>query len=1147
MKSEREFIASVEAADVDRLAELLRRPSREEEELLRIYFGDDRYRRMHSLALQNGTARGSEKPRGNVVVLHGIMGGELARIPPGESGIHFWLNLWRIAWGEFERCRLGADGRQGEHDIRATGILKRYYGELLLSLSKKWNVRPFWFDWRKDIRLTASALESQIRAWFDEDEPVHLVAHSMGGLVARAFMKDYSKRWQKMADKGSKLVMLGTPNYGSFAITQLLTGTAEMIRLVARLDLRHSLRDVRSIASTFPGCYQMLPSPAAMPAMEALYQPDTWQHLDNVSARHLQLGHDFHNWLGDPVTPENATYIAGFNQPTPSNITDLAVFRGANYEQASNTDLYDFTADGDGTVPHTLGFLKNDKPIFGSIYFVEEEHGSLPSNRHVIEAVEEILSNGSTRILPSQKPTARDGRNEKDLKEEWLKTREKNPQIETLAARMTTRARNAEAEQVDRVSNDERKLESLLTRSFLFAGESRDGSRTNVARALETPSIEIGLICGEIDQLDYKKQPSVPGGPIDCMTVGHYIGGRPQAAVEALDLAISRELLQRAGEQVPDELPERDRLITQYINRGIVRGELGQPFFLVDPRRDGAGTERLIAIAGMGLPGQFGMPELTVLAREVCWSLGQLGKRHLLAVLIGGGAGNLPQRDAVHAWLRGIAQALNGADERKGRQLERVTFVERDLLRLRPIRSAILASVAALKSSVTIRYVGPSDDEIEPLRKKAEKLQMQEFDRNWRQSLPSSDKIPTRITVQMVGDTYWFGAITAEASIPERSIKLDPRLVNKTNDKLATATEPAEQWQLGRFMERLLIPQDLRAQLSTDAPLVMVLDRTTANLHWELLAQPEPGGAVSEPRDGEFKKESFLGTARGFTRQLRTIAAPPPEPPPPPRRVLRVLVIADPAADAPLPGAEQEGIEVADLIESFNTKFAQKTKNRVEVERLFGPIDATRENVLQRLMLESWDVLHFAGHCFFDPNDPTACGWIFGMKDREILSANELTRIDRVPKFVFSNACESGITPDRSDKRDPRMAPSFAETFFHRGVANFVCTAWPIDDNAARLFAHRVYSGLLGLENPDNPEPEPIFIAMREARCQIASQGGRTWGAYQHYGNPNFRLFDAESFQTGMDAAEISKAVPEKRTRRKGRHATTRPKAQGID
>jgi len=132
------------------------------------------------------------------------------------------------------------------------------------------------------------------------------------------------------------------------------------------------------------------------------------------------------------------------------------------------------------------------------------------------------------------------------------------------------------------------------------------------------------------------------------------------------------------------------------------------------------------------------------------------------------------------------------------------------------------------------------------------------------------------------------------------------------------------------------------------------------------------------------------------------------------------------------------------------------------------------------------------------------------------LSANELNRIDQVPKFVFSNACESGVTPDRARERNDRLAPSFAEAFFNRGVANFVCTAWPVDDVAARVFAVTLYANLLGIPSDAVSTaggPVPMHEAMKQARLAIARtpNGRTTWGAYQHYGNPYFRLFYEET------------------------------------
>jgi CHAT domain-containing protein len=262
--------------------------------------------------------------------------------------------------------------------------------------------------------------------------------------------------------------------------------------------------------------------------------------------------------------------------------------------------------------------------------------------------------------------------------------------------------------------------------------------------------------------------------------------------------------------------------------------------------------------------------------------------------------------------------------------------------------------------------------------------------------------------------------------------------------------------------------------------------------------------------DADAFLDGFLGTSRGFTRQLRTHFAPPPEPPPPPRRVLRVLVVADPAADQPLPGAQTEGHEVAQLFERFNSVYGTDD-NAVEVHRLFGPLEATRTNVLRELTQRSYDALHFAGHCVYVEDHPERSGWIFS--NGALIATNELSRVDRVPKFVFSNACESGVTVDESRDGSTGLAPSFAMAFFDRGVSNLVCTAWPVNDRAALAFALTLYGQLLGLSADGAAaagRPAAMHTAMREARRAIATRpyGARTWGAYQHYGNPHFRFFE---------------------------------------
>jgi hypothetical protein len=389
-----------------------------------------------------------------------------------------------------------------------------------------------------------------------------------------------------------------------------------------------------------------------------------------------------------------------------------------------------------------------------------------------------------------------------------------------------------------------------------------------------------------------------------------------------------------------------------------------------------------------------------------------------------------------------------------------------------------------------------------------------------RDSRDSKDDAPTLMTVEegVEPNLYRVSAYTATASVPERDVRVDAALVEQANDEVAAERDLKQQVERGQLLGRLLIPDALRSELTSSTPLVLLLDSQTARVHWEMVAHDDSAPIESELGTADSDASSrFLGIGRGLTRRLRTTFAPPPEPPPPPRRVLRVLVVADPAEDAHLPGAELEGLDVTNLFAAFNRVWAEsRTPNRVEVFSLLGPSMATRTNVLRYILTRSFDILHFAGHCMFDAEDPSRSGWIFSNKQR--LSAHELSRIDRVPKFVFSNACESGVLPSRPDRRSVALAPSFAEAFFNQGVANFVCTAWPIDDTAAHTFALTLYGALLGLGPGGEPAhyvpatPRPMHEAMQVARRAIAREttDSRTWGAYQHYGDPYLRFFSPD-------------------------------------
>jgi CHAT domain len=1132
---EHAYLRRLDKAGVDAFAEMLLRPTADERSALIARYGDERYDRLHQMALRRSSAGATSLAQpgsGNVVVIHGFMGSSLTSYDRCGEATPIWLDTLALAQGMGRRLLLSHDGRT-EHDpgyeVRPISVLTQFYGELVLNLACSWRVRAFYYDWRKDVREAAAALNAKTTEWFGEGANFHIVAHGLGGLVARMFIDANQARWDAMpndpAHAGGRLVMLGTPGHGSFAALRAMTGLSPSVKRLERVDLVHSGAQIVEVLDSFPAMYQLLPSPFSVPQAEPLYDASSWGDSPIVK-EHLAAARKVHEVLRDQQLVPATTYdIVGCGERTPAGLTSWKVLPPPRMETY-------VMGSGDGFVAHELGAPG------AQTFHVRATHGGLSTHPLVHAAIDEILRAGTASGLSTQCPPSSGG---------VVRPRLDEPLRSPSADRSGSRPRS--------VSEDEREVEDLVidrlqeivdrmvveargenSRAILpsrlrdaehlvvygFLGEDDPASVSEPSTRFPTPKVTIRLVLGEIGTF----APVDPIHPVDTIAVGHYSNVIPQDAERALEVGIFEDEDARRAELKADQDPwRRSGLFTQFGLRGILRGRLGEPFFLPDPRT----PTRLLAVAGMGEPGRFGIPELTVLARELVWSLGRMDRKHLAAVLIGSGVGNIEARDAIDAWIRGIKHALSGDPREEPHQLETVTFVEADGSRLQEVHQAMDAIIASLQGRLTITYDQTGDDERTRTAKQDGEGHAEAFSpkKATKHKRDDAEQLPTRITLALEANKYTFGAITADASVPEREVAIDPKLVWQANDELAAERDPKLQLERGVFLSQLLLPKDLKSQLSTNAPLVMLMDASAARVHWEMVAQPDAAYRSGADSDGAGTgqgpadlQERFLGTGRGFTRQLRTPFAPPPEPPPPPQRVLRVLVVADPGDGRwHLPGAELEGVEVADLLERFNVS-AQEHPNRIDVIRMIGPHRATRTNVLRALTVQTVDVLHFAGHCTYDAVDRARSGWIFG--DEERLTASELQRVDRIPKFVFSNACESGVTPDRSENRSVDLAPTFAEAFFSRGVSNFVCTAWPVSDIAARKFAKTLYGSLLGMPEGDLTDSQPgadpdatvagglpMYAAMRRARIGImgTQDGARTWGAYQHYGNPHFRLF----------------------------------------
>ena len=112
------------------------------------------------------------------------------------------------------------------------------------------------YDWRQDLRITADLLHEFIRDIVSargSDPEIHLVGHSMGGLLSRTYLMKHPNDRSKI----KKQIFIGTPNHGSpKAYVALRDGTG---LFSTGKFARNFPRDLHILARKLPGIYQLLP------------------------------------------------------------------------------------------------------------------------------------------------------------------------------------------------------------------------------------------------------------------------------------------------------------------------------------------------------------------------------------------------------------------------------------------------------------------------------------------------------------------------------------------------------------------------------------------------------------------------------------------------------------------------------------------------------------------------------------------------------------------------------------------------------------------------------------------------------------------------------------------------------------------------
>jgi len=221
----------------------------------------------------------------------------------------------------------------------------------------------FPYDWRLDLRLSARELRSFIQDHILNkipDAEIHLVGHSMGGLLSRTYLRfEAGNQIQNI----KKQILIGTPNHGSpKAYLALKYGIGLLASSGPQRDLPKNLDE---LAAGLPGIYELLPSlryesyfsdygallrtgPHTEKSILATYIPknSTWKRaaefyglnndelVDNALKFHQQLTNDTH------IGPDQTFVIFSSEVQTLNSI--LASTGNKFFESPIN--------NGDGTV-----------------------------------------------------------------------------------------------------------------------------------------------------------------------------------------------------------------------------------------------------------------------------------------------------------------------------------------------------------------------------------------------------------------------------------------------------------------------------------------------------------------------------------------------------------------------------------------------------------------------------------------------------------------------------------------------------------------------------------------------------------------------------------------------------------------------------
>ena len=554
--------------------------------------------------------------------------------------------------------------------------------------------------------------------------------------------------------------------------------------------------------------------------------------------------------------------------------------------------------------------------------------------------------------------------------------------------------------------------------------------------------------------------------------VGHYQGDTVVSAEAALD----RQL---------------DGHLTRRFDLGLYPGPLGShSIFLNDsPIADPKGA----IVVGLGPIGELRPSQLEASVRSALldfalsvaqWPdnrFGEAGRPRSAAVtclLVGTGAGGMPVADSLKAMLNAVIDANTAL---VAKELNDKVIIDRlEILEL--YEDVAINAANALREALRDERLGDRVDWskqcVEPGEAGHRRIRFDAPD-DWYQ----------RLQIKREGDCLRFVFPTdrarAEETMATGQLALADDFVRAASSSTQQNSEAA------KTLFEMLLPLRLRELAPKQGNVVVMVDSDSACYPWELLENRWGGDAKPPAVQAGFIRQFITQQFRQRPLQTGERTA---------------LVIGNPELQGstqfdPLPGAAAEAAQVADLL-------------RNEGYEVTDCIGESAMPILENLHKNGWRILHLAGHGvhkFERPGSKPVSGMVIGRNS--FLTPGDIQQMRFVPDLVFINCCHLGQIDAGRQLDRLGLAANLGEEFIGMGVRAVIAAGWAVDDQAGAAFATTFYAGML--------DGKPFGEAVRAARADIHHrfEGCNTWGAYQCYGDPDFRFFrKGEAGATGSQA-----------------------------